>query len=96
MRLKIVTAILMLFGVVMMFATPWVVGKKPDGPRAAIADYALRFGLHVILLILVFSTTAVLAYIVARRQQEAFRAESLKNLKDLVEGTLKDHGRNPS
>ena len=97
MRLKWVTTGLMIFGLGLLLGWPWIVGARPDvADKVATARYALRFGLYVIALMLVFASTAVCAWIIARRERRRFREEALANFKDLVEATLQDHGKDKS
>lgn len=93
MRLKIFTTGLLLFGVLLLFATPWILGPRPGGTGSDAREYVVKFGLLVIGLFTIFATTAILAIIVARKERQRFREEAMENLKDLVESSLRDHGR---
>lgn len=93
MRLKVFTTGLLVFGVLLLFATPWLLGPRPGGTGRDAQEYVVKFGLLVIGLFTIFATTAILAVIVARRERQKFREEAMENLKDLVESSLRDHGR---
>ena len=92
MRLKIALTSLLIFGFVLLLAWPWIVGRQPVYEhKAEVARYLLRFSAYVISLLVVFSSCAMLAVILARKQREAFREEALTNMKHLIEATLEDH-----
>lgn len=97
MRLKVFTTVLLVFGIGLLFGSPWIIGKRPPlEQRREVAEYAVRFGALVMTLIILFCVTAVCAFIVARRQTEALRAQAMENMHELIEGTLSDHGRKQS
>jgi heme/copper-type cytochrome/quinol oxidase subunit 2 len=93
MRLKIVTTVFFLIGLVMLGAWPWAIGAQPQADKKLRLEWLLRASEYFIALMVVFFITAVLAWMVARRQREAYQQEKLDNLKQLIEGTLTDHGR---
>lgn len=96
MRLKVATTALLIFGVILLAAWPWVIGPMPNASEAgrrALQEYAVRFGLYIIVVLLVWSATAVLAIMVARRAREKYREEAMENLQSLLEESLKDHGK---
>jgi type VI protein secretion system component VasK len=96
MRLKVATTALLIFGVILLAAWPWVIGPMPkasEAGRRALQEYAVRFGLYIIVVLLVWSATAVLAIMVARRAREKYREEAMENLQSLLEESLKDHGK---
>ncbi|MFN8219287.1 MAG: hypothetical protein U0S12_04035 [Fimbriimonadales bacterium] len=95
MRLKVATTISFLVGMAMLVAWPWLVGSKPEGDRKAVLQYLLRASEYFIALLVVFFVTATLAWLTARRQREEYQEQSLENLKELIEGTLEDHGKKP-
>jgi type VI protein secretion system component VasK len=94
MRLKVVTTAFVILGVLMLLSYPWIVGPVPKGQgKEALAEYAMRFGIYIILSLLVWFTAAVLAVVTARRARQAYREEAMENFQSLMEETLKDHGR---
>ncbi len=95
MRLKIVTTTLLVLGLALLVAWPWIVGRQPpaEAPRPELARFAVRLMVYLGATILVFATTAALALLVARQTRIKYREEARRNLKDLIEGTLKDHER---
>lgn len=93
MRLKIATTASFITGLIMLTLWPVVVGTKPEGRGVELRHYALRYGYYLLALLFVFILTCVLALFLLRKQREEFRAEAKENLRELIEGTLKDHER---
>lgn len=95
MRLRIVTTVLFVVGLVMLMAWPlvWRGRPAPDAPRQELAEFSLRFLVYFALTALVFLATAVCALLVVRRAREEYAEQAGKNLRGLIEGTLRDHGR---
>ncbi|HMS55526.1 MAG TPA: hypothetical protein PKA27_09020 [Fimbriimonadaceae bacterium] len=92
MRLKILTTISVLASVGMLVAWPWVIGPQPEGRKARL-EWILKASEYFVILLLVLFLTVVFAWLLARRQREEYQKEKLANLQDLIEGTLRDHGR---
>lgn len=95
MSLKIATTALLLCGLALLVSWPWIVGPRPapDAPKSEVVRYARRFVYYTGGTILVFCSTAFLAILMARRARREYREESRRNLEELLEGTLRDHGR---
>lgn len=90
MRLKTVTSALMGTGFCLLVGWPWIVGARPQG-RAELREYVIRAGVYFASLLVIFFATVVCAWLVVRQQREEFRRQSRENLRELIEGTLKDH-----
>ena len=94
MRLKLLTTTFLILGLILLGGWPWIVGPVPKGQgKHALAEYATRFGIYVIVALLVWFVTALLAVMVARRARQEYREEAIENLQDLLEETIKDHGK---
>ncbi|MBX3117800.1 MAG: hypothetical protein KF784_01960 [Fimbriimonadaceae bacterium] len=93
MWLKIATTISFVTGLLMLALWPWVVGAKPEGTGDELKRYALRYGYYLLAVLFVFVLTCALSLWLLRRQRAQFREEAKENLKELIEGTLKDHER---
>lgn len=95
MRLKIATTAFLLFGLVLLATWPWVVGPRPpaDAPKPELAAFAVRLMIYMGATIVTFAVTAALALLVGRQARKQYRKEAIDNLRELIEGTLKDHGR---
>lgn len=94
MRLKVITTAFLILGIVLMVGWPWVLGRRPDvdASRAIKADYAVVLFYYFGATLGTWTTTFILAWIVARRTKaEVLKAEE-ENLRGLIEGTLRDHG----
>ncbi len=88
---KALTA-LVLFGVLMLLAWPWILGKQPSPEHhRALQLYSLKFGIYVCALLIVFFANAALAWVVWRKAREEYREQALNNMKFLIEATLADH-----
>ncbi len=94
MRLRVWTTGLFVFGVLAALAWPWILGPQPtaDAPRKERARYAARFATYVSALIAVFGTTGILAIVMVRQERARYRRERMENLREFLEGTLRDHG----
>ena len=90
MRLKTLTSVLMATGFLLLVGWPWIVGARPQG-RAELRDYVIRAGVYFAVLLVISFSTVVCAWLVVRQQREEFRRQSRENLRELIEGTLKDH-----
>lgn len=66
MRLKIVTTVFFLIGLVMLGAWPWAIGAQPQADKKLRLEWLLRASEYFIALMVVFFITAVLAWMVAR------------------------------
>jgi type VI protein secretion system component VasK len=92
---KLATTLFLVAGLLLLAAWPWLVGPQPPASagRQTLEEYVVRFGIYLILLLLVWFTTAVLAVLSARRARDAYREKAMENLQNLIEGTLQDHGK---
>jgi MFS superfamily sulfate permease-like transporter len=95
MFLRVATTAFFILGLVLLLAWPWIVGARPsaEASKPEQVAYAVRFVTYISGLLLVFFTTSICAWLLARKRRMEFQKESLDNLKDLIEGTLHDHGR---
>lgn len=96
MWLKIATTVSFITGLAMLALWPWVVGTRPVGKGDALKQYALRYGYYLLAVLFVFILTIVLSMILLRSQRKEFQAEAKENMRELIEGTLKDHERKES
>lgn len=94
-KLKFWTTAMLIFGFAMLFGYPFLLTRRPpeDATRAARAQFAVLLTSYMGLLLVVFFVLIVLAWRIMVYQREQYREETLRNLKDLVEGTLNDHQR---
>ena len=93
--MKLATSVGVVLGLLLLVAWPWLVGPTPgkEAGRRALQEYAIRFGTYIIVVLLVWGTTAVLAILMARRARLAYREEAMENFQSLIEETLRDHGK---
>lgn len=97
--LKIMTTGFLIAGLVMLFAWPWAVGKRPiDKPHSEIekkdlARYGIRALTYFTLTTCTFLAAATGAVLIIRRTRREFVDNEIKIVRGLVEGSLKDHER---
>lgn len=96
--LRIATTATMAVGLVLLMAMPWVLALKPDSSAADRdkATFAILLTSYAGLLLVIFFVVIVLAWRLIVKQREEFKVASLKNLQELIDGTLSDHGRQRS
>ena len=97
MRLKILTATLVIFGVLLMLLWPVAVGQRPidDASRVDKARWGQQVLVYFGITASVWLSTAMSALLLARQSRREFLEQERENLKSLIEGTLKDHDGNP-
>lgn len=89
--MKIATNIFLVVGILLFVSWPWILGARPPvADRHAGMVYAAKSGLYVVSLILIFFTTVVLAWRVARQAREDYRQESIANMQQLIESARED------
>lgn len=80
----------------MLIAWPWALGPRPTGgTRRALAQWAAQSMGYTMVAMIAFVLAAVGALLILRKQREAFRDEARENIRELIEGSLRDHGRDP-
>jgi hypothetical protein len=98
MRLKVITTILFILGILGVAALPFLLQGVP-GPGAGQqtrVNYSIGVFVFFGVLSIIWVAVAALALLIIRRERMAFAAEKKDNLNQLIEGTLKDHGRQQS
>jgi uncharacterized membrane protein YedE/YeeE len=95
MRLKVWTTAFMVFGLLLLASWPFIVGKSPGehATKREHLQFAVRYGLYIIALLLTFATSAIMAIATVGQARKQFREQTRKNFEELVEGTLQDHAR---
>lgn len=96
MRLRFFTTASLSAGVLLLLCWPWLVGSRPasSAPKQEIAQYGVRLLLYVSGTCLLFLLTAFLAILVIKQTQRDFLDRQKGNVTELIEGTLRDHGKN--
>ncbi len=98
MRLKVITTILFILGILGVAALPFLLARVP-GPGAGQqvrVNYSIGVFVFFGVLSVIWVAVAALALLIIRRERMAFAEEKKDNLNQLIEGTLKDHGRQQS
>lgn len=95
MRLKIVTTGLLIAGFLFLLLGPLLLTYRPasGASQEEFASFGLMLLTYFTVTALTFLATAVCALMLVRRTKEEYREQASKNLRGLIEGTLKDHGR---
>lgn len=94
MFLKVLTTGLVLLGVGLMIAFPFLLGARP-GPqeKLELARYGSRLLTYFLLTCSVWIGAAACAIVMVRRTKREFMTTQRENLRELVEGSTSDHGR---
>lgn len=95
MRLKIVTTALVIFGVLLLLCWPLVLGARPpaDSSRQVLAQWGARSLTYFLVTSMVFLSAAFGAVLIMRRNRLKYLAEVRENVRELIEGSLHDHGK---
>lgn len=95
MRLKTLTTTLLVAGVLLMLGWPVFVGAKPapTTPKKVIARWGVRSLVYFGVTSGVWLSAAVSALLLARQTRREFLLKEKENLQALIEGTLRDHGK---
>lgn len=97
MRLNVVTTTLLVFGVALLVCWPLVLGGRPpsSAPRE-LANWGARALTYFLLTSMAFLSAAFGAVLIMRRNRLEFLQEAKHNVRDLIEGSLQDHGKSDS
>jgi nitrogen fixation-related uncharacterized protein len=95
MRIKLVVAILVVADVMLFVGTIYFLAKAASHTisRHEQVVYAVRYATSLVVLLVCLFATIVAAFVWAQKQREEYRDLARRNLEDLIEGTLKDHGK---
>ena len=79
----------------LMLGMPFVMAKKPDADaeRETLSKFAIIFASYITVTSIVWFLAALFAVLLIRQTRRKFAEEQRDNLKDLIEGTLRDHER---
>ncbi|MBI1755474.1 MAG: hypothetical protein HYR64_00010 [Fimbriimonas ginsengisoli] len=83
---------LLIFGIFLLFAYPFLFREAPH-TRYEKGLFAIRLTTYVAILLLTFFGVALTAVVALRRARQELREEAKQNLRELIEGTLRDHGK---
>ncbi|MCH7944452.1 MAG: hypothetical protein IIC73_00320 [Armatimonadetes bacterium] len=94
MLVKVLTTALALLGLVMLAALPFVLRERPtDGDQAALAKYGAWLLTYFGVMCLIWLSAALCAVLVMRNARRRLTEDQKENLRGMIEGTLRDHGR---
>jgi len=98
MRIKVATLGFLIADAFMLMA--WLYYFVKANPRSAATHsekvhFAVIYSLFFTVLLISLFVTMVLAWIWAQRQKEEYREQARRNLESLIEGTLRDHEKEP-
>ena len=94
MLLKVLTTAFVVLGIGLMAAFPFLLGSKPGGDdQLGLARFGTRVLTHFLVTSAVWIGAATCAIVLARRTKREFLESQKENIRELVEGTLKDHER---
>lgn len=97
MRLKVLTTTLVVFGLLLLLAWPIAVGPRPapNAPRRLKTEWGQRVLVYFGVTSGTWLATAASALLLARQARRQYLNQESHNLKSLIEGTLRDHGKQP-
>lgn len=95
MRLKVLTTALLIFGTLLLLCWPFILGPRPgpDSARAVMAQWGARSLTYFMVTSMVFLSAAFGAALIMRRNRLKYLDEMRSNVRDLIEGSLNDHGK---
>lgn len=96
MRLKIAAISCTVFSVLLSVCWPLFVvppASLKTASKHVQASFLLRAGTYIMVLPIAWFVAVLLSWLLYRRTREEYRVKTLENLKELLEGTLQDHGR---
>lgn len=109
MRLKATVTGLVVFGLLLLALWPWLLGNPPVRPSGLESGkttseqsrqfkerqvrYLTRSAVYISLLLLTFFGATVGAWLLVRQARKEYALRTADNLRELIEGTLKDHGK---
>ncbi|MCW5937820.1 MAG: hypothetical protein KIT11_11005 [Fimbriimonadaceae bacterium] len=93
MRLRIATTTFLVAGILLMIGWPFIVGPAPrrDAPRSVQVAWGKRALAYFGVTSTVWLVTAACALGVIRQRRREIVEEQRRNLRELVEGSLRDH-----
>lgn len=103
MRLKAVVTSLVIFGILLLAMWPWLLGNPPKKPAEPTSSkisrqyrdkqvrYLTKSAFYISTLLLTFFSATVCAWLLVRQARNEYLMNTSDNLKELIEGTLKDH-----
>ncbi|HEY3780734.1 MAG TPA: hypothetical protein VGL56_06610 [Fimbriimonadaceae bacterium] len=93
MRYKVATFSLVFADVILFISTGFTLTTYPghNASRQELKWFAVRSGTLVAVLLLTLLATVILVWMWMRSLREEYRLEAQENMKNLIEGTLRDH-----
>lgn len=94
-RVKIFVIASVMAGLVMLLVWPWVVGSRPprNAPRKELAGYGMKLSVYLGLSCLPWLMAAGGCILWIRQTRREFVDREKDNMRELIEGTLRDHER---
>jgi protein-S-isoprenylcysteine O-methyltransferase Ste14 len=98
MRIKVATLSLALVDLVLFVACGFVVASRPprSAPRHDQIQFVIRSYSIFVMLLVCLLITIILVWVWMQRLREELRSHSDENLRELIEGTLRDHEQKTS
>ena len=92
MRLKVFVTACVAVGVLMLLASPWLLGSRPrTEDRRELSRYGVRLSLFVMLSSVTWASAAIGSLLIIRRTRREFAEGKQELLRELIEGSLRDH-----
>lgn len=93
--MKVLVTSCVIAGILLTIGFPLVMGNMPseEASRQARADYAVMLLIYLAVTVAIWFTAAFGALALMKRARKEFLEENSENLRELVEGSLRDHDR---
>lgn len=93
MRLKVVTTVFVIVGLLLLVGWPFFLGERPgeEATQLARAQFATRLLIYFAITCFVWLGAAFCAVLLMRQTRKEFLEEERDNVKELIEGMRKDH-----
>jgi len=98
LRLKVVTTSLFVFGGLLLLLWPVILGPRPtaEAERTVIAQWGVRALVYFFVTSITFLSAAFCSVLIMRANRMRYLEEMKSNVKELIEGSLEDHGKPPT
>jgi len=92
MRLKTFVTACVIAGVVLLLASPWVLGSRPkSNDRQELSRYGVRLSVFVMLSSITWAAAGIGSLLIIRQTRREFAEGKQELLRELIEGSLRDH-----
>jgi hypothetical protein len=92
MRLRIFVTACVAIGILLLLSSPWVLGNRPKTQdKKELSRYGVRLSLFVMLSSVTWASAAIGSLVIIRRTRKEFAEHKVELMRELIEGSLRDH-----